>query len=267
MSSDLVIRCVGLAKAYQLYASYNDRLLQLLFGSFRRFYKEYWALADFDLEVRRGECLGIIGRNGSGKTTLLQLLCGITKPTRGELCVSGRLAPILGLGSGFLGHTTGRENVLLGGALLGLRRTDVLQRMDSIVEFSGVGAFIDQPLRLYSAGMRSRLAFAICAHADADILVVDEALAVGDSAFRQKCLQRLQSYLEHGTLLFVSHDMREIEEFCHQVIWIDRGRIRARGKPVDVIGLYNEAGEKDRDDGSRFLFSGEVESEALVWGR
>jgi lipopolysaccharide transport system ATP-binding protein len=263
MSSELVIQCAGLAKAYQLYPSYNDRLLQLFFGSVHRFYKEYWALSDFDLEVKRGECLGIIGSNGSGKTTLLQLLCGITKPTRGELSVTGRLAPILGLGSGFLGHTTGRENVLLGGALLGLRRTDVLRRMDSIVEFSGVGSFIDQPLRLYSAGMRSRLAFAICAHADADILVVDEALAVGDSGFRQKCLQYMESFLERGTLLFVSHDMQEIEKFCHKVIWIDQGRIRAHGRAADVIQLYNE---KQADDGALRLFDRKIEGEALALG-
>ena len=260
MSSEPVIQCVGLAKAYQLYPNYNDRLLQLFFGSFHCFYKEYWALSDFDLEVKRGECLGIIGSNGSGKTTLLQLLCGITKQSRGELRVKGRLAPILGLGSGFLGHTTGRENVLLGGALLGLRRAEVLRRMDSIVEFSGVGRFIDQPLRLYSAGMRSRLAFAICAHADADILVVDEALAVGDSAFRQKCLSYMEAFLERGTLLFVSHDMQEIENFCHNVIWIDRGRIRARGRPADVIQLYNE---KEPDDGSRFHYDRQTEWEAL----
>ena len=147
--------------------------------------------------------------------------------------------------------------------MLGLRRSEVLRRMDSIVEFSGVGSFIDQPLRLYSAGMRSRLAFAICAHADADILVVDEALAVGDAAFRQKCLQYMEAFLEHGTLLFVSHDMQEIDKFCHNVVWVDGGRIRACGRPADVLKLYNESGP---GDGSRFSFDRAIETEEATFG-
>jgi lipopolysaccharide transport system ATP-binding protein len=252
MSFDAAIRCVGLSKAYQLYPRRTDRLKQLAFGSFRRFYQEYWVLNDFDLEVRRGECLGIIGRNGAGKTTLLQLLCGITQPTSGQLQINGRIAPILALGSGFDGDLTGRENVMLGGAVLGLRRRDVLERMPSIADFAAIGSFIDQPARLYSTGMRSRLAFAICAHADADILLVDEAMAVGDATFRQKCLGFMEAFRRTGTLVLVSHDLDQIETLCDRVIWVDGGRICANGTPAEVLPLYCDASARDVDDGSRF---------------
>jgi lipopolysaccharide transport system ATP-binding protein len=256
MSFDAAIRCVRLSKAYQLYPRRTDRLKQLAFGSFHRFYREYSVLSDFDLEVQRGECLGIIGRNGAGKTTLLQLLCGITQPTSGQLHVNGRIAPILALGSGFDGDLTGRENVLLGGAILGLRRRDVLQRLPSIAEFAAIGNFIDQPVRLYSTGMRSRLAFAICAHADADILLVDEAMAVGDAIFRQKCLRFMQEFRRTGTLILVSHEMDQIETLCDRVIWVDGGRIYANGSPAEVLPLYLNASAKDADDGSRFQLDG-----------
>ena len=254
MSSECVIRCTGMGKAFQLYAKRIDQLKQLAFGSFHRFYQQYWVLSDVDLKILRGECVGIIGRNGSGKTTLLQLLCGITLPTCGELCVTGRLAPILALGSGFDWELTGRENVLIGGAVLGLRRSDILQRLPSITDFAAVGSFIDQPVRLYSSGMRSRLAFAICAHVDADILLVDEALAVGDAAFRQKCLAFMGSFRRTGTLLLVSHDLDQIEALCDRVIWIDGGRIRANGNPTEVLRIYKETSSQDPDDGSRFQF-------------
>jgi lipopolysaccharide transport system ATP-binding protein len=252
MSSDSAIQCIGLGKAYQIYKRRTDRLKQVAFGNFHRFYREYWVLRDVDLDVSRGDCLGIIGRNGAGKTTLLQLLCGITQPTCGELRVNGRLAPILALGSGFDRELTGRENVLVSGALLGLRRSDILQRLPSIAEFAAVGSFIDLPVRLYSSGMRARLAFAVCAHADADIMLVDEALAVGDAAFQQKCLHFMESFRRRSTLLLVSHDMNQIEAFCDRAIWVDGGQIRASGKPSEVIRNYHNASDLDPDDGSRF---------------
>src|SRR5258708_3498767 len=156
MSSDEAIRCLGLGKAYQLYARRTDQVKQMLFGSFHRFYLEYWVLRDIDLEMQRGESVGIIGRNGAGKTTLLRLMCGITQPTCGEIKVAGRIAPILALGAAFDWEMTGRQNVLISGAVLGLRRSDILRRVPSIAEFAAIGPFIDQPVRLYSAGMRSR---------------------------------------------------------------------------------------------------------------
>jgi lipopolysaccharide transport system ATP-binding protein len=254
MSSDIAIRCAGLGKAYQLYARRTDRLKQVAFGGSRRFYEEYWALRDIDLEVVRGECVGVIGYNGAGKTTLLQLLCGITRPTVGEFEVNGRIAPILALGSGFLGDVSGRENALIAGAILGLRRAEILRRMPAIEAFSGIGPFIDQPVRLYSSGMRARLAFSICAHADADIMVVDEALAVGDAVFREKCLRFMDDFRRLGTLVVVSHEDDQIAALCDRVVWIDDGRIRASGGAAETLALYRDAIREDPDDGLRFRF-------------
>jgi lipopolysaccharide transport system ATP-binding protein len=254
MSSDIAIRCDGLGKAYQLYAKRTDRLKQVAFGGFRRFYQEYWVLRDVDLEVARGECVGIIGANGAGKTTLLQLLCGITRPTCGELQVNGRIAPILALGSGFVGDMTGRDNALIAGAMLGLRRAEILRRIPAIGEFSGIGPFIDQPVRLYSSGMRARLAFSICAHADADIMLVDEALAVGDAVFRDKCLRFMESFRRFGTLVVASHEDDQIAALCDRVVWVDDGRIRASGETAEMLRLYRGATGQDVDDGSRFRF-------------
>lgn len=254
MSSDIAIRCTGVGKAYQLYARRTDRLKQIVFGSFRRFYQEYWVLRDINLEVPHGECLGIIGHNGAGKTTLLQLLCGITRPTCGELEINGRIAPILALGTGFVGDISGRENVLIAGAMLGLRRAEIMKRLPAIGEFSGIGPFIDQPVRLYSNGMRARLAFSICAHADANILVVDEALAVGDAVFREKCLRFMETFRRFGTLVVVSHEDDQIAALCDRVIWVDDGRVRASGEVSEMLRLYREAAAGAVDDGSRFRF-------------
>jgi len=258
MSSDAAIRCHGLGKAYQLYARRTDQVKQLLFGNFHRFYLEYWVLRDIDLEVRRGESVGIIGRNGAGKTTLLRLLCGISQPTCGELKVAGRVAPILALGAAFDWEMTGRQNVLIGSAVLGLPRSEILRRMPSIAEFAAIGPFIDQPVRLYSAGMRSRLAFAICVHAEADILIVDEALAVGDAAFRGKCLAFMESFRRRGTVIVVTHDMGQIKTLCDRVIWVDDGGIRASGGVAEVLRLYDDATEAEEDDGIRFRFDAEA---------
>jgi lipopolysaccharide transport system ATP-binding protein len=254
MSSDIAIRCDGLGKAYQLYAKRTDRLKQVAFGGFRRFYQEYWVLRGIDLEVMRGECVGIIGANGAGKTTLLQLLCGITVPTCGELQVNGRIAPILALGSGFVGDMSGRENALIAGAMLGLRRAEIMRRIPAIGEFSGIGPFIDQPVRLYSSGMRARLAFSICAHADADIMIVDEALAVGDAVFRDKSLRFMESFRRFGTLVVVSHEDDQIAALCDRVVWVDDGRIRASGGAAEMLRLYRDSARHDEDNGSRFRF-------------
>jgi lipopolysaccharide transport system ATP-binding protein len=238
MSSEVVIRCQFVAKAFQLYARRDDRLRQALFGFLKRFYKQHWVLHDISFEVRRGECFGIIGRNGAGKTTLLQMLCGITKPTRGTVEVKGRVAPILALGAGFDPELSGRENVLIGGAILGLRRREVEARMRSIEEFADIGEYFDQPIKLYSSGMAARLAFAVCAHVDADIMIVDEALSVGDQAFQAKCETFIQDFARTGTMLIVSHSLGYLEQVCDRVMWIDEGRIRACGEPSDVIALY-----------------------------
>ena len=203
-------------------------------------------------EVKRGESVALIGRNGCGKSTLLQIICGILRPTKGELWVKGRIAPVLALGSTFDLESTGRENVMIGGAVLGMQRPEVLAKFDSIVDFAGVGEFIDQPIKHYSTGMRARLAFALCAHLEADILIVDEALAVGDAAFQRKCMDWIEGFREHGTLLFVSHAKADVMRLCRRAIWIDDGRIREDGKPVDVVRSYARAMETEPDDMKRF---------------
>jgi lipopolysaccharide transport system ATP-binding protein len=240
-SSDIAIRCSGVGKAFQLYLKRNDQLYQALFGRWKQFYHPHWVLKDISFDIKRGETWGIIGRNGTGKTTLLQLICGISKPTHGNIEVSGRIAPILALGAGFDLDLTGRENALIGGAILGLRRKDILPKLDSIAAFADIGEFFNQPLKMYSSGMTARLAFAVCVHAEADILIVDEALSVGDATFGKKCDAYIKDFASRGTILVVSHDLGTLEEMCDNVVWIDEGRIAAVGKPADVIGAYRRA--------------------------
>ena len=234
-----VIRCAGVGKAFQLYMHRNDQLKQTLLGPFgHKFYKEHWVLRDVSFEVSKGECVGIIGRNGAGKTTLLQILCGITAQTHGTTTIEGRLAPILALGAGFDLDLTGRENALIGGAILGLKKAEIVKRMDSIAAFCDIGDFFWQPLRMYSSGMLARLAFSICAHASADILIVDEALSVGDAAFGAKCDAYIKNFAKHGTILVVSHDLATLEALCDRLIWIDDGTVRAIGTPAELIPEY-----------------------------
>lgn len=255
MSSDrdVVIRAQHLAKAYKLYDSPKDWVKQQLFGSQSKpYYKSFWALKDVSFEVRRGKSLGIIGRNGCGKSTLLQIVCGMTRPTKGEIWVKGRVAPVLALGATFDLEATGRENVLIAGAVLGLKRSEIVRKFDSIADFAGIGDFMEQPIKLYSIGMRMRLAFAICAHIDAEILIVDEALAVGDLAFQKKCVDWIDRFRRTGTLLFVSHSTTELARLCETALWIDNGRVRESGDVTEVIRAYRRATRLEKDSMSRF---------------
>ncbi len=241
MSSDIVINCDHVGKAFQLYMRRNDQLKQAIFGHWKRFYHQHWVLRDISFKVRRGERIGIIGRNGAGKTTLLQIICGITLPTHGQVHVNGRVAPILALGAGFDHELTGRENALIGGAILGMRRATVEARLGAIADFADIGDFFHQPVKLYSSGMAARLAFAVCAHADADILIVDEALSVGDEAFGAKCDAFIKDFAERGTILVVSHALQTLEALCDRVIWIEGGMVRGAGAPKEIIPLYRDA--------------------------
>jgi lipopolysaccharide transport system ATP-binding protein len=241
MSSDLVISCDRVGKAFQLYMRRNDQLKQAIFGHWKQFYQQHWVLRDISFKVRRGETIGIIGRNGAGKTTLLQIICGITLPTLGRVQVHGRVAPILALGAGFDPELTGRENALIGGAILGMRRAAVEARLPAIAAFADIGDFFYQPVKLYSTGMAVRLAFAVCAHADADILIVDEALSVGDAAFGIKCDAYIEDFANHGTILVVSHALETLAKICDRVIWIEDGVVQSMGAPKDVIARYREA--------------------------
>jgi lipopolysaccharide transport system ATP-binding protein len=238
MSSEISIRCAGIGKAFQLYAHQNDQLKQVLFGLWKKFYKEKWVLDDVTFTVARGERVGVVGRNGAGKTTLLQVVCGITMPTKGTFEVKGRVAPILALGSAFDGLLTGRENARIGAAILGLSRKEVDARIESIAAFADIGPFFEQPMRTYSMGMVSRVAFAICAHADADVLIIDEALSVGDAAFQRKCENYIEEFARTGTILVVSHDLAFLEKLCDRVLWLENGVVREIGDPRRVIADY-----------------------------
>jgi lipopolysaccharide transport system ATP-binding protein len=250
MSSDsYAIRVEALAKCYHTYARPGDRLKQAIWPRLQRLAQrpvrsyghEFWALKDVSLAIRPGETVGIIGRNGSGKSTLLQIICGTLTPTAGRVAAIGRVAALLELGSGFDPEFTGRENVYLNAALLGLTHAQTDARLNEIAAFADIGEFIDQPVKTYSSGMFVRLAFAVIAHVDADILVVDEALSVGDAFFAQKCMRFFQGFHERGgTTLFVSHDAATVVKLCDRVLWLERGRLKAEGDPETVCRRYLE---------------------------
>lgn len=239
MSSDPAIRAVGLGKCYNIYRKPVDRLLQMLVRQRRRYYREFWALRDVSFEVARGETVGIIGRNGSGKSTLLQLICGTLTPTLGAVETRGRVGAILELGSGFNMEFTGRENVRLNASILGLPADEIDRRFDDIAAFADIGDFMDQPVKTYSSGMVLRLAFAVQAMIDPDILVVDEALAVGDEKFQRKCFARLEELRDRGTsILFVSHYGAQVIELCDRAILLDAGQLLMDAVPQQAVRAY-----------------------------
>ncbi len=224
MSSDVVISACNLTKSYRLFGHPGDRVKQFFSLGLRRYHREFTALKDVSFDVKRGETVGIIGRNGSGKSTLLQLICGILKPTSGTVQVNGRISALLELGAGFNPEFTGRENVYFQGALMGFSRQQMDARFNDIAAFADIGEFIDQPVRTYSSGMFVRLAFAVAIHVDADILVVDEALAVGDTPFQAKCVAFFRQFRARGgTMIIVSHDMNIINALCDIGICITAG--------------------------------------------
>jgi lipopolysaccharide transport system ATP-binding protein len=213
------------------------------FGELRRRKQDFWALRDVNFQVKRGEALGIIGHNGAGKSTILKLLSGITTPTRGEIRIHGRLAALIEVGSGFHPELTGRENVFLNGSILGMRRREIAEKLDSIIDFAGVRDFIDVPVKRYSSGMYVRLGFSIAAHLDPDILLLDEVLAVGDAGFQEKCLQRLRELERAGkTIIFISHDLTAVEQLCDRTLLVQRGEVIADGPPREVIAKYRQTG-------------------------
>lgn len=236
----------GISKRYRLGADVGyDTVRDALMRAVRRrpAAPEIWALRDVTFDVEQGEALGIIGPNGAGKTTLLKLLTGITEPTAGEARTRGRVGPLLDVGTGFHPELTGHENVYLNGAILGMRRAEVRRRFDSIIEFAGVERFVDTPVKRYSDGMRLRLAFAIAAHLEPPIMVVDEVLAVGDAAFREKCLGKMSEIGTHGrTVLFVSHDLGAITKLCSRAIWLEDGWLQEDGPAPETISSYIGSG-------------------------
>lgn len=247
MSSEIAIKVENICKSYQIYQNPRDRLKQFILPRFRRmlglqpqqYFRDFWALNNVSFEVRKGETVGIIGRNGSGKSTLLQIICGTLNPSSGGIQTNGRIAALLELGSGFNPEFTGRENVYMNGALLGFSAKEVEQRFDRILDFSGIGDFIDQPVKTYSSGMSVRLAFAVQAQSDPDVLIVDEALAVGDAKFQAKCFAHIKALKRRGTsILLVSHATEQIATHCDRAVFLNDGMVISSGMPRDVINTY-----------------------------
>lgn len=254
MSSDVSIKVENLCKCYQIYEKPRDRLLQMLMRGHRQYYREFWALRDVSFDIKKGETVGIIGRNGSGKSTLLQMICGILNPTSGSISTSGRIAALLELGSGFNPEFTGRENVYTNGAVLGLSENEIDSCFEDIAAFADIGDFIERPVKTYSSGMMVRLAFAVQATIEPDILIVDEALAVGDEKFQRKCFARLEALKNNGTsILFVSHSGPQIVELCDRAILLEQGRRLMCASPMQVVRAYQKLIYAPREEQVRLV--------------
>lgn len=239
MSSDIAITVDNVSKCYHIYDRPRDRLLQMLSRGRRAYFREFWALKGISFEVEKGETVGIIGRNGSGKSTLLQIITGTLSPTSGDVTTVGRIAALLELGSGFNPEFTGRENVFMNAALLGLRQHEIEEKFEDIVAFADIGDFIDQPVKTYSSGMTVRLAFAVQAQVEPDILIVDEALSVGDAKFQAKCFERLRQLKSNGTsILLVTHSSEQIVAHCSRALLMNQGQQVEAGDPRRVVNRY-----------------------------
>lgn len=246
-----IIEAHNLTKCYTLFERPEDRLKQMLLNGVAklgghslgwkppRLYREFWALRDVSLSIGQGEVIGIVGKNGAGKSTLLQLICGTLQPSSGHVAVRGRIAALLELGAGFNPEFTGRENVVMAAAILGVPADETQKRMAEIIEFSGIGRFIDQPVKTYSSGMYVRLAFSVATSVDPDILVVDEALSVGDGEFARRSFDRIMALKERGaTILFCSHTMYHIQALCSRAIWMENGQMRMMGQAAEITAAY-----------------------------
>jgi lipopolysaccharide transport system ATP-binding protein len=228
------------SKAYRLYPTPRHRALELMMFGSRRYHTDFWALTDVSLRVTAGATLGLIGNNGSGKSTLLQLIAGIMAPTKGRVAVNGRISSLLELGAGFNPEFTGRENVELYGIVMGMSRDEIVERLPMIQAFAGIDEFIDRPVKSYSSGMFVRLAFSAAIHVNPDVLLVDEALAVGDVLFQHQCIRRIREMQASGTtIVFVSHDMGMMRSICSEAVLLDRGRIEAHDDPATIANIYH----------------------------
>ena len=257
MCSDAVVSVKNVSKLYMIYKKPEDRLKQMLVPHLKRmiapilgrfapvlrdadmcYFNEFWALRDISIALKKNETLGIIGQNGSGKSTLLQIICGTLYPTAGASSSHGRIAALLELGAGFNPDFTGRENIFLNASIYGLSNAEIKERLDTIIDFAEIGEHIDQPVSTYSSGMFVRLAFSVIANIDADILIIDEALAVGDAYFQQKCMRFLRKFQENGSIIFVSHDTGAMMNFCDRVVWLHNGEMKADGNAKEICEAY-----------------------------
>jgi lipopolysaccharide transport system ATP-binding protein len=265
MFSEIALRAEGLGKTYHLYARPIDRLKQLFAPQSKSYYREFAAVEQVAFDLQKGEVLGVIGTNGSGKSTLLQLICGVLEPTAGSVEVTGRIAALLELGAGFNPEFTGRENIYLNATILGLSAAEIESKIEGIIDFSGVRDFIDQPVKTYSSGMYVRLAFSIATSVEPDILVIDEALSVGDGAFARKSFDRIMQLKERGaTILFCSHNIYQVEALCQRVLWLDKGKVRAFGQAAAVCQQYNQFLEQDTAAPSGLLGEAPADAPAVV---
>jgi lipopolysaccharide transport system ATP-binding protein len=254
MSSETAVKIENISKCYHIYDKPRDRLMQMLMRGRKQYYREFWAVRNVSFEINKGETVGIVGRNGSGKSTLLQMICSTLNPTSGSLKTRGRIAALLELGSGFNPEFTGRENVYLNAAVLGLTRSETDECFDDILTFAEIGIFIDQPVKTYSSGMLVRLAFAVQAMVEPEILVVDEALAVGDEKFQRKCFARLEELKARGTaILFVSHSGPQVVELCDRALLMEGGECVMISTPQKVIRSYQQ-----------LIYAPEIEQVALL---
>ena len=258
MSEGIAISLKNVSKVFRRYRRPVERLKEILIPGKSRA-EEFWALRNINLEIPKGETLGIIGRNGSGKSTLLQIIAGTLTPTTGELELNGRVSALLELGSGFNPEFTGRQNVFFNGRVLGLSQEEVAEKFDQIAAFADIGDFIDQPIKTYSSGMVVRLAFAVVAHTEPSILIVDEALAVGDAKFQAKCIKRIRDMKNNGvTLLFVSHDSSSVQMLCHTAVLMNKGEILSAGNPKNIINEYIALISSDERAGNKTLKVGQT---------
>lgn len=277
MSSDAIaIGVHDISKRFELYAHPRDQLCQFVLPKLQRlcrmtprdYFSEFWALREISLRVHRGESCGIVGLNGSGKSTLLQIITGTLTPTLGRVEIQGRVAALLELGSGFNPEFSGRENVFMNGALSGFTRQQIAARLDEIQSFADIGSHFDQPLKTYSSGMQMRVAFAVATAFDPEILIIDEALAVGDAYFQQKCFHRLEKFRERGgTLLFVSHDANTVKQMCDRAVLLSHGRLISEGSARDVIDLYQGLVAQMTDMGERAVSVTQRASQPLAWNK
>jgi ABC-type polysaccharide/polyol phosphate transport system ATPase subunit len=236
-----LVELQNISKRYNIYERPIDRLKEIAWRNRRCYHREYWALRGVDLTVEPGMTTAILGPNGSGKSTLLQIIAGVIQPTTGLCKINGRLTAILELGAGFQPEYSGRENVLLSGMILGVPKDEMLRKMDAIAEFAEIGEFFDQPVKTYSSGMVVRLAFGAAINVDPQILLVDEALAVGDSRFQQKCVKKIEGLQKNGaTIIFVSHDLKAVERFCQQAVLLNGGLVLGKGAVDKIIPMYEE---------------------------
>ena len=238
---EAIIKCEKICKMYKLYDKPGDRVKEALGLSKNPLYREHFALSDVDVEVYRGECVGIIGTNGAGKSTLLKIITGVLNPSSGSVSVNGKISALLELGAGFNMEYTGMENIYINGRMTGYTREEVDEKMQDILDFADIGDFVYQPVKTYSSGMFVRLAFAVAINIEPDILIVDEALAVGDVFFQAKCFKKFEEFKNQGkTILFVSHALGTIQKYCDRAILLNKGHKLAEGKPKDIIDLYNK---------------------------